>query len=96
MKTHITRRLILAATLAIAALGYAAHTTSAADEKAPSGTFEVYKDKAGAFRWRLLATNKQVIATSGDGYTEKRSCLEGIEAVKKAAAHAKVEERPAE
>ena len=96
MITTPARRTVAALILALAALGYAAHGLSAADEKTPSGTFEIYKDKTGEYRWRLLAVNKQVIATSGDGYTEKRACLEGIESVRKAAANAKVEERPAE
>jgi uncharacterized protein len=71
---------------------------AAADEKpaARVGTFEVYKDKGGEFRWRLRAVNKQVIATSGQGYKEKRDCMNGIESVKKNAAEAKVEEVAAE
>ena len=71
----------------------------AADEKptaGKAGTFEVYKDKGGEFRWRLRAVNKQVIATSGQGYKEKRDCMNGIESVKKNAADAKVEEVAAE
>ena len=70
----------------------------AADEKpaTKAGTFEVYKDKGGEFRWRLRAVNKQVIATSGQGYKEKRDCINGIESVKKNAVDAKVEEVAAE
>ena len=41
--------------------------------------FEVYKDNGGEYRWRLRAQNTQVIANSGEGYKEKRSCLEAIE-----------------
>ena len=44
--------------------------------------FEVYADKAGEFRFRLKATNGQVIATS-EGYKAMASCLNGIESVKK-------------
>ena len=44
--------------------------------------FEVYKDKAGEFRFRLKATNGQVIAVS-EGYTALASCLNGIESVRK-------------
>src|SRR5205814_9759842 len=49
---------------------------AAADQnelKKSDATFEVYKDKAGEFRWRLKTTNQQVIASSGEGYKEKRS-----------------------
>src|SRR3954451_5006941 len=70
----------------------------AADEKPTGrpGTFEVYKDKGGEFRWRLRSVNKQVIATSVQGYKEKRDCTNRIESVKKNAADAKVEEVAAE
>lgn len=54
--------------------------------------FELYKDKKGEFRWRLIATNGQVIAT-GEGYTTKESAKNGIESVKKNAPAAPVEEK---
>lgn len=38
-----------------------------------AGTFEVYKDAAGKYRFRLKATNGQVIAAS-QGYESKDSC----------------------
>ena len=53
--------------------------------------FEVYKDKAGEFRFRLKATNGQIIAT-GEGYKAKSGCLNGIESVKKNAPDADVVE----
>ena len=59
-----------------------------AQEKHPK--FEVYADKAGEFRFRLKATNGQVIATS-EGYKAMASCLNGIESVKKNAVDAPVE-----
>ncbi|HDS03550.1 MAG TPA: DUF1508 domain-containing protein [Firmicutes bacterium] len=46
------------------------------------GKFEMYKDKRGEFRFRLKATNGQIIAVS-EGYTSKTSCLAGIESVRK-------------
>lgn len=30
--------------------------------------FEIYLEEAGAFRWRLLASDGQVMATSRDSY----------------------------
>jgi uncharacterized protein YegP (UPF0339 family) len=60
-----------------------------ATEKHPK--FEVYADKAGEFRFRLKATNGQVIATS-EGYKALASCLNGVESVKKNAVDAKIEE----
>lgn len=47
-----------------------------------SGTFEIYKDKAGEFRFRLKAANGQSILAS-EGYKDKAGCLNGIESVKK-------------
>jgi uncharacterized protein YegP (UPF0339 family) len=53
--------------------------------------FEMYTDKAGEFRFRLKATNGQIIATS-EGYTSKAGCQNGIESVKKNAVDAEVVE----
>ena len=53
--------------------------------------FEMYTDKAGEFRFRLKATNGQVIAVS-EGYTSKAGCENGIASVKKNAADAEVVE----
>lgn len=44
--------------------------------------FEIYTDKAGEFRFRLKATNGQIIATS-EGYTTHKNCMNGVESVKK-------------
>ena len=44
--------------------------------------FEVYKDKAGEFRFRLKATNGQIIAVS-EGYKAISGCMNGIDSVKK-------------
>ena len=60
-----------------------------ATEKNPK--FEIYKDKAGEFRFRLKASNGQIIAAS-EGYVKKDSCKNGIESVKKNAADAPVVE----
>ena len=51
--------------------------------------FEVYTDKAGAFRFRLKARNGQIIGV-GEGYKKKASCLNGIESVKKNAPEAEL------
>ena len=56
-------------------------------EKHPK--FEVYTDKAGEFRFRLKATNGQIIAVS-EGYKAIASCMKGIESVKKNAADAEI------
>ncbi len=51
-------------------------------EKATNPKFEVYKDKAGEFRFRLKARNGEIIAV-GEGYKAKASCLNGIESIRK-------------
>lgn len=51
-------------------------------EACPNPKFELYADKAGAFRFRLRAKNGQTIAVS-EGYNSKQACLNGIESVRK-------------
>ena len=58
--------------------------------------FEVYQDKAGEYRFRLKARNGEIILAS-EGYKEKKSCLNGIESVKKNAPEAEtVRDEPKE
>ena len=57
-------------------------------EKHPK--FEVYLDKAGEYRFRLKATNGQIIAV-GESYKALSSCLNGIESIKKNAPDAEIE-----
>jgi uncharacterized protein len=59
-----------------------------------AGKFEVYKDRAGKFRFRLKASNGQVVAT-GEAYETKASALKGCESVQKAADGAPVVETDA-
>ena len=56
-----------------------------------AGKVEVYTDARGEFRFRLKASNGQVIAT-GEGYKTKASCMNGIESIKKNAPEAKIVE----
>ena len=60
-----------------------------AEQKHPK--FEIYADKAGEFRFRLKATNGQVIAVS-EGYVAMASCVNGVESVKKNAVEAAIVE----
>jgi hypothetical protein len=57
--------------------------------KSMTGYFEVYQDTAGKFRFRLRASNGEMIASS-EGYGSKASCMEGIESIKKNARSAEV------
>jgi len=46
-------------------------------ESAKNPKFEIYEDKAGEFRFRLKASNGQIILAS-EGYKSKASCKNGI------------------
>lgn len=65
--------------------------TAATVETKKNPKFEVYTDKAGEFRFRLKATNGQVIAVS-EGYKAMSSCENGIASVKKNAPDADIVE----
>jgi uncharacterized protein YegP (UPF0339 family)/sporulation protein YlmC with PRC-barrel domain len=56
--------------------------------------FEISKDVAGEFRFKLVAINGQTIAVS-QGYTTKDNTLNGIESVKQNAADAVIEDKTA-
>ena len=57
--------------------------------------FEIYQDKAGEFRFRLKATNGQIVVVS-EGYTALAGCENGIASVKKNAADAEIVDKTAE
>ena len=57
----------------------------------PNPKFELYKDKADQYRFRLKARNGQIIAVS-EGYTSRSACENGIDSVRKNAADATVEQ----
>jgi hypothetical protein len=57
----------------------------------PEPKFEWFKDKAGKFRFRLVAPNGEKIAAS-EAYSSKEACVNGIESVKKNAPIAKIVE----
>ena len=58
----------------------------------PDARFEINKDVAGEFRFKLVATNGRTIAVS-EGYTTKDNALNGIESVRQNAAAAQMEDR---
>lgn len=53
-------------------------------------TFEVFQDGDGDWRWRLVATNGNIIADSGEGYTTKQGVKRGIQSVKTNAPQAEI------
>ena len=48
-----------------------------------SATFDVYRDKSGQWRWRLVHRNGNIIATSGEGYSSDRTARRGMRSVKR-------------
>lgn len=54
--------------------------------------FEVYEDKGKEYRWRLKASNGQVVAASSGAYESKADCEAAIESIKKGAPKAEVSE----
>lgn len=52
--------------------------------------FEVFRDRADEWRWRLVASNGEIIADSAEGYASKQGAQRGIESVKRVAGDAPV------
>ena len=65
--------------------------TAAEPKKRTNPKFELYRDKAGFFRFRLKARNGEIIAVS-ERYTSKAACENGIESVRKNAPEAEITE----
>ena len=57
----------------------------------PTG-FEIYRDKGGKWRWRLVHENGNVIADSGQGYASRAKARQGVESVRNNAGGAGIEE----
>ena len=59
-------------------------------ETVGADAFEVFEDAAGEFRWRLRASNDEIIADGGEGYSSKRAAEDAVERVREYApdAHA--------
>lgn len=53
--------------------------------------FEIFEDKSGEYRFRLLAPNGKIIATS-EGYSTKSNCKDGINNVKEYAPVAQIKD----
>ena len=52
--------------------------------------FEIYFDKAGLYRYRLIASNGESIAMSEEGYKSKSGVLNGIKSVSVNAVNAEI------
>ncbi|WP_254546028.1 HVO_2922 family protein [Halomarina pelagica] len=56
-------------------------------------SFEVYSDRAGRWRWRLVHDNGNIIADSGGSYASRYGAVQGIRSVKRNVPGAAVESR---
>ena len=43
--------------------------------------FELYRDRGGKFRWRLLHRNGNILADSGQGYASRQKARQGVDSV---------------
>ena len=55
-------------------------------------TFELYKDEADEWRWRLKHRNGNIMADSGEGYTRKMDAKNAIETIREEVGDAEIEE----
>lgn len=53
--------------------------------------FQIYRDRAGEYRWRLQASNNETVAVS-EGYTSKQSAIRSAQMVKIWASSATIED----
>lgn len=63
-----------------------------AEDGGSKATFEVYRDSADEWRWRLRHDNENLIADSGQGYASKQKAKQGLQSVKKNVPGAPVED----
>jgi uncharacterized protein YegP (UPF0339 family) len=52
--------------------------------------FEIYQDAAQEYRWRLKATNGEILATAGQGYKSKADAQKSVERIQTEAATPKL------
>ena len=55
-------------------------------------TFEIYADASGSYRWRLVASNGQIVASSGESFASKANARRAAENVKDNAGKAEIVE----
>ena len=58
----------------------------------PTG-FEIYRDAAGEWRWRLVHENGEILADSGQGYASRQKARQGVDSVRDNAGEADIEEQ---
>ncbi len=69
------------------------HAESADYLKIDPAGFEIYRDRAGEWRWRLVHENGEILADSGEGYASRQKARQGVESVRTNAGDAAIEEQ---
>ncbi|WP_336037458.1 YegP family protein [Halobacterium yunchengense] len=60
----------------------ARRAVDAVRDRVPDADFNVYEDAAGEYRWRLQASNANVLADSGEGYSSRSEAADAVERVR--------------
>jgi uncharacterized protein len=55
-------------------------------------TFQIYADASGKYRWRLVSSNGQTVASSGESFASRANARRAAENVKTGAGSATIEE----
>ncbi len=58
--------------------------------------FEIYADAGGNYRWRLVSSNGQIVASSGEAFASKSNAQRAAENVRDNAGKATIVEVPAQ
>ena len=58
-----------------------------------AGKFEIYKDKANLFRWRMRRPNGEIVAESGQGFRTMEQCQKDLQWIKANAGSLPVESK---
>ncbi len=72
--------------------GVRSHAAAADYLKIDPAGFEVFRDKGGGWRWRLVHKNGNVLADSGESYASRAKARQGVESVRTNAGEAETEE----
>ena len=71
----------------------AAEPEAQREQSGRTSRFEVYEDRGGEWRWRLVHWNGNIVADSGEGYTSRSNAKRAARSVMRSAPTASVEDR---
>ncbi len=69
------------------------HVAAADYLRVDPAAFEMFQDRAGEWRWRLIHENGNILADSGEGYSSRSKARQGLESVRSNVADADVDEQ---